>query len=395
MLVSLALIILIGFALKGIFQKIHLPGLLGMLLAGILLGPFVLDLIAPSILGISGDLRKVALIVILVRAGLAIDLADLRKIGRPAILMCFLPAVFEIGAIMLLAPVLLGLTLLEAALLGTVLGAVSPAVIVPRMLHLMESGYGRRHRVPQVIMAGASVDDIVCITAFTALMGLQNSNSMNLAGPALNLLIAILTGLAAGVLTGILLVRLFKWLHMRDTVKVLLILGVSFLLVGLEDIISEIVPFAATLSVMALGATVLHRYELLARRITGKFSKIWIAAELLLFVLLGALVDVHYAAGAGLAVLGVLFAGLVFRSVGVFVSLIRSGLTARERVFCVVSYLPKATVQAAIGAIPLAAGMAAGNIILTAAVLAILITAPLGAVGIDVLYPKLLDKADA
>lgn len=389
MLISLSLIILTGFALKGIFQKIRLPGLLGMLLAGMVLGPFVLDLIAPSILGISGDLRKIALIVILVRAGLAIDLKDLKKIGRPAILMCFLPATFEIAGIMLLAPKMLGITLLEAAILGAVLGAVSPAVIVPRMLHLMESGRGQEHRVPQLIMAGASVDDIFCITVFTALMGLQSSQSVDLAATAFRLPLSILLGLAVGVLFGWLLVRLFKAVHLRDTVKVLIILGIAFGLVGFEDTLSRFVPYSGTLAVMALGGTILKAYDLLARRITGKFGKIWVAAELLLFVLVGAAVDISHAARAGFAVLAVIIGALLLRSAGVLLSLAGSRLTRHERLFCVVAYLPKATVQAAIGAVPLAAGLAAGNTILAAAVLAILLTAPLGAMGIDWLSAKL------
>ena len=294
MLLSLSLIILVGFALKGIFQKMRLPGLLGMLLAGIILGPFVLDLIAPQITVISADLRKIALIVILVRAGLAIDLKDLKKVGRPAILMCFLPATFEIAGVMLLAPRLLGISLLEAAILGTVLGAVSPAVIVPRMLHLMESNRGQENKVPQLIMAGASLDDIFCITVFTALMTLQNSHSIDLAATAFRLPVSILTGLAVGVLIGWLLVKLFKAVHMRDTVKVLIILGLSFCLVGLEDLISRLIPFSGTLAVMALGGTILKVYELLAKRVNGKFNKIWVAAELLLFALIGAAVDIRY-----------------------------------------------------------------------------------------------------
>lgn len=385
MLISLSLIIIIGFSLKGIFQKIKLPGLLGMLLTGIILGPFIFDLIAPSILGISGDLRKIALIVILVRAGLAIDLKDLKKVGRPAILMCFLPATFEIAGVMLLAPPLLGISLLDAAILGSVLGAVSPAVIVPRMLQMMENGKGHEHRIPQLIMAGASVDDIFCITVFTALMGLHNSQSINLAITALRVPAAILSGLMIGFLIGWLLVRIFKAIHMRDTVKVLIILGLSFSLVGFEDLISQLFPFSGTLAVIALGGTILKTYELLAKRVTGKFGKIWIAAELLLFVLIGAAVDIRYALSAGLMVIVVILGALLLRSAGVLVSLLGSPLTRRERLFCIVAYLPKATVQAAIGAIPLAAGLIAGNTILTAAVLAILITAPLGAVGIDAL----------
>jgi len=385
MLISLSLIIIIGFSLKGIFQKIKLPGLLGMLLTGIILGPFVLDLMAPEILGISSDLRKIALIVILARAGMAIDLKDLKKVGRPAILMCFLPATFEIAGVMLLAPLLLGISLLDAAILGSVLGAVSPAVIVPRMLQMMENGKGQENRIPQLIMAGASVDDIFCITVFTALMGLHASQSINVAITAIRVPAAILSGLVLGFIFGWLLVRVFKAIHMRDTVKVLIILGISFSLVGFEDLISRIIPFSGTLAVMALSGTILKTYELLAKRLTGKFGKIWVAAELLLFVLIGTAVDVRYAFSAGLMVVIVIIGALLFRAAGVLVSLLGSPLTRRERLFCIVAYLPKATVQAAIGAIPLAAGLTAGNAILTSAVLAILITAPIGAVGIDLM----------
>lgn len=387
MLLSLSLIILVGFALKGIFQKMRLPGLLGMLLAGIILGPFVLDLIAPQITVISADLRKIALIVILVRAGLAIDLKDLKKVGRPAILMCFLPALLEIIAVTLLAPPLLHMTYLEAAVLGTILGAVSPAIVVPKMLQLMEAGHGQKNSLPQMMMAGATVDNIFNIALFTALMGIYQSGRFD-AAATLKLPISLLTGLAAGVVLGFCLVRLFKAIHMRDTVKVLVILGVSFALVGLEPLVSQLIPFSGLLAVMALGVTAMKLHEVLARRLTGKFAKVWVAAELLLFVLLGALVDIKSAGGAGLAIIAVIVCGLAVRAIGVLLSVSCTGLSWRERLFCVIIYLPKATVQAALGALPLAAGMPAGNIILTAAVIAVLITSPLGTIGIDLMSKR-------
>lgn len=392
MLLSLSLIIMLGFALKGIFQKLQLPGLLGMLLSGIVLGPHVLDLIAPNILAISADLREIALIVILVRAGLSLDLRDLRKVGRPALLMCFIPATFEIIGIILLAPPLLGISHLEAAILGTILGAVSPAVVVPKMIHLIESGHGRKHSIPQLIMAGASADDIYNIVLFTSFMGIYAGQGFSPAA-MLAIPVSILTGIAIGIVSGLVLVRIFRKLHVRDTVKVLVILGMSFLLVGLQDLVSTIVPFSGLLAVMTLGGTILKSYDILARRISGKFSKIWVAAELVLFVLVGAEVDIRYAAGAGLAVIALVLGGLVFRSAGTWISVGGAGLSRREKLFCIIAYLPKATVQAAIGALPLAAGVTAGNIILTTAVVAILVSAPLGAIGIERTHDRLLDRA--
>ncbi len=391
MLLSLSLIIMLGFALKGIFQKLQLPGLLGMLLSGIVLGPYVLDLISPNILTISTDLREIALIVILVRAGLSLDLRDLKKVGRPALLMCFVPATFEIIGVVLLAPILLGISYLEAAILGAILGAVSPAVVVPKMIHLIESGYGRKHSIPQLIMAGASADDIYNIVLFTSFMGIYAGQGFSPAA-MLEIPVSILTGVAVGIGAGLVLVRIFRQLHIRDTIKVLIILGVSFLMVGLQDLVSQVVPFSGLLAVMTLGGTILKTYEVLARRISGKFSKIWVAAELVLFVLVGAEVDVRYAAGAGLAVVGLILGGLVFRAIGTWLSVSGAGLSGKEKLFSVIAYLPKATVQAAIGALPLAAGVAAGNIILTTAVVAILISAPLGAIGIEKTYQRLLER---
>ncbi len=391
MLMSLALILLLGFALSGIFQKLHLPGLIGMLLAGIILGPYVFNLIDRSILDISADLREIALIVILTRAGLSLNIEDLKRVGRPAILMCFIPATLEIIGSILLAPPLLGVSIVEAAIIGTMLGAVSPAVIVPKMLTLMESGYGRKKSIPQLIMAGASADDIYCIVLFTAFIGVAKGGTFNVM-TLVHIPVSIVSGLAAGVLTGVLLVRLFEILHIRDTVKVLIILGVSFLLVGFEDDISKLIPFSGLLAVMALGGSILKLKETVARRISVKFSKIWVASELMLFVLVGAAVDIRYAYKAGFAAIAVILGVLIFRSIGVFISLMKTNISRKEILFCNIAYIPKATVQAAVGALPLAAGIAAGNIILSLAVLSIIITAPLGAIGIELTYKKLLSK---
>jgi NhaP-type Na+/H+ or K+/H+ antiporter len=380
-----------GFSLSGIFNRLKLPGLLGMILTGIVLGPYVLNLISEDILNISAELRQIALIIILTRAGLAIDIADLKKVGRPAILMCFVPATFEIVAVTLLAPLLLDVTTLEAAIMGTVLAAVSPAVIVPRMLHLMESGYGKDKSIPQLIMAGASVDDIYVIVLFTAFMGMYGGNGFD-ASALINVPIAIVLGLLLGVIAGLILVQVFKKLHIRDTVKVLILLSTAFLFVTLEAFLKPYLPVSGLLAVMALGATLLKTYEVLAKRLKGKFSKIWVGAEILLFVLVGAAVNIHYLFIAGFsAVLLILFA-LFIRVIGVNVSLLNTKLTIKERLFCSIAYLPKATVQAAVGAIPLAAGVTAGDTILTVAVLAIMITAPLGAIGIDNTYKTWLKR---
>ena len=347
MLLSLSLIIVCGFILNGIFLKLRLPGLLGMLITGIILGPFALNLIDPAILAISADLREIALIVILARAGLSLDLKDLKKVGRPAILMCFIPATFEIAGTILLAPGLLGISVVDAAIMGAMLAAVSPAIIVPKMLKLMEKGYGTAKAVPQLIMAGASADDIYAIVLFTSFVGVAQGGSF---APLtlLKIPVSVITGFAVGILIGVLLVGVFKRIHMRDTVKVLLILGISFLLVGLEKPIAELLPFSGLLAVMALGGTILKRYEVLAKRISGKFSKIWVASELVLFVLVGAAVDIRYALAAGLAAVLVIIGALVFRTVGTSVSLIKSDLNLKEKLFCNIGYLPKATVQAAV-----------------------------------------------
>ncbi|MFA6744885.1 MAG: cation:proton antiporter [Bacteroides graminisolvens] len=391
MLTSLAFIFLLGLSLGYVFMKLKLPALIGMLLTGIALGPYVLNLLEPPLLSVSVDLRQLALVIILTRAGLALDIKDLMKVGRPALLMCFVPACFEIAGMMLIAPPLLGISLLDAAIMGTVVAAVSPAIIVPKMLHLMDQKYGTSKSIPQLIMAGGSVDDVFVIVMFTAFTGLALGGNIS-AVSFLQIPVSILSGLVLGVLLGWLLTRYFKRYHMRDSVKVLIILSVSFLLVALERVLKGVLPVSGLLAVMALGATLLKNYEVLALRLSAKFSKLWVGAEILLFVLVGATVDIKYAVGAGLSAVVVILFSLLFRMAGVFVCMIKTQLTLKERVFCMIAYLPKATVQAAIGSLPLAMGLPCGKIVLTVAVLAILITAPLGAFGIDMTYKRLLEK---
>jgi len=391
MLVSLALMLLVGFGLSGLFKLLKLPGLIGMILAGILLGPHMFNLISPSLLNIASELRQIALIVILLRSGLSLDIQDLIKIGRPALLMSFLPALFEMGMIILISPMILNISIIDAAILGAVLAAVSPAVVVPRMLHLIQEGFGHKHRIPQIIMAGASLDDIFVIILFTSFISLRQGQAIDYS-LFLSLPISILTGISFGFFIGWIFVILFKRIHMRDTIKVLLILSICFLLLGLEHFIITFIPYSALLSVISIGLSILYFYPKLANRITSKFSKIWVASEVFLFILVGAVVDLTSLQSYAWLIVLVLLFGLVSRFIGVQMCLVKSNLTPKERVFTGVAYIPKATVQAAIGSIPLSLGFSSGNIILAAAVLAILITAPLGAFGIDLLTERLLMK---
>jgi NhaP-type Na+/H+ or K+/H+ antiporter len=363
------------------------------LLTGILLGPYALNLISPSLLSISVELRQIALVIILLRAGLALNIDDLRKVGRPAILMCFVPAVFEMAGMMLIAPRLLGISLIDAAVLGAVVAAVSPAVIVPKMLFLIENKTGTRKSIPQMIMAGGSVDDVFVIVLFTVFATLSKTGDVS-AVSLVQIPVAILSGLALGIGVGVGLTWYFKAYHMRDSIKVLIMMSVAFLFLGLEEVLKGKVPVSGLLAVMAMGATLLTRYPVLARRISPKYSKLWVAAEIMLFVLVGATVDVRYAAAAGLAAVAVVLFALLFRMAGVYFSMLRTSLNQKERLFCMIAYIPKATVQAAIGSLPLAMGLPGGKIILTVAVVAILITAPLGAFGIDISYKKLLEQED-
>lgn len=393
MLISLSLVLLFGFSFGMLVQRMKLPPLLGMLLAGIALGPYVINLLAPQLLSISADLRQIALIIILMRAGLALNLDDIRQVGRPAILLCFVPACFEIAGILLLAPPLLGVSLLDAAVMGAVLAAVSPAVVVPKMLALMEQGYGTEKGIPQMIMAGASVDDVFVIVLFTTFTGLAQGSAPG-EWSLLRVPVSIATGIAAGLGIGLLLAWLFARVRLRDSAKLLVLLGIAFLLLGVESAsVAAIIPFSGLLAIMALGVSLRKRREVVARSLSGKLSKLWVGAEVLLFVLVGAAVDVRYVAQAGLLSVLLVLGGLMFRMGGVFVSLLGTPLARRERLFCMIAYCPKATVQAAIGAVPLGLGMDSGHIILTVAVLSIMITAPLGALGIDANYARLLQKA--
>lgn len=391
MLLSIALILLTGLLLGGLFSKIKLPSLLGMIIVGIILGPYALNLIDESILNISADLRQIALVIILTRAGLSLDLSDLKRVGRPAILMCFVPACVEIIGTVLLAPLLLGTSTLEAAVMGSVLAAVSPAVIVPRMIRLMEEGYGVDKSIPQLILAGASVDDVFVIVIFTAFTSLTSTGDLSPVS-FLQIPVSIALGIVAGVIVGMVLVKFFRTFHMRDSVKLLIILSFSFLLIELQNQLEGIVPFSGLLAIMSLGIVIKRKYDILAKRLSGKYNKLWVAAEIFLFVLVGATVDLKYAAVAGMSAVLLVAGALVFRMIGVALCLIKTDLSRKERLFCMVAYVPKATVQAAIGAIPLTMGLSCGQIVLTIAVLSILITAPFGAICIDNLYKKLLEK---
>ena len=392
MLTSLALIFLVGMLLGSIFTRLKLPSLLGMLITGVVLGPYALNVIDGSILNISADLRQLALVIILTRAGLSLDIAELKKVGRPAVLMCFVPACFEIAAMAFLAPKLLGISTLDAAIMGCVVAAVSPAVIVPRMIHLMDAGYGTDKSIPQLIMAGASVDDVFVIVLFTSFTSLATGGTMS---PLrfVEIPISILLGIVIGAVLGWALSLFFKKVHIRDSAKVIILLSISFLLIALEKALEHRIPFSGLLAVMTVGIATLRFYPVLAGRISSKFSKLWVAAEILLFVLVGATVDIRFAIAAGGKAVLLLIAVLLFRMAGVFVCLLHTKLNYKERLLCMIAYIPKATVQAAIGGIPLAMGLSCGNIVLTVAVLSILITAPLGAFGVDLTYKKLLSHA--
>ena len=391
MLFSLTLIFLSGIILGSIFNRLKLPQLIGMLLTGIILGPYLLNLLDPKILSISADLRQIALIIILTRAGLNLDINDLKKVGRPAVLMCFLPATFEILGMIILAPKFLGLGLLDSAILGTVIAAVSPAVVVPKMLKLMEEAYGRDRSIPQLIMAGASVDDVFVIVLFTSFIGLASTGSFSM----LNLIkipTSILFGISVGFLCAVLVIYLFKKIHIRDSLKVIIILNISFLLVTFEHSLTGIIGFSGLLAIMSIGTGIQAKNTMLSKRMSIKYSKLWITAEVMLFVLVGATVNIKYALGASIPAILLIITVLIFRMAGVFLCLVGTSLSYRERLFCMIAYCPKATVQAAIGSIPLSMGLPSGNIILTVAVLSILITAPLGAFAIDISYKKLLLK---
>lgn len=391
MLLSIALILLVGMSMGWICRKIKLPGLLGMLITGIVLGPYVLNMLDIKLLGISADLRKIALIIILTRAGLGLDLTSLKKIGRPAVLMCFVPATFELAGMLLLAPRLMGMSLLEAAVMGAVLAAVSPAVVVPRMVKLMEEGYGVKEGIPQLILAGASVDDVYVIVLFSTFSGMMQGEGASVIR-FVNIPVSIILGMIIGLTIGILLAFYFQKVHIRDTAKVLIILGISFLLAAAEDSLTTPVTFSALIAIMFIGVGLQRKREAVAKRLAVKYGKLWVAAEVFLFVLVGAIVNIGYLGRVGVRALLMIAGALLFRMAGVWVCLLGTGLKTGEKAFTMLAYTPKATVQAAIGGIPLALGFACGDTVLTVAVLAIVLTAPLGAFAIDLSYRKLLTK---
>lgn len=392
MLTSIAYVFLFGLALGSLAKRLYMPSLVGMLLAGILLGPYGFDQLSGELLAISADLRQLALVIILLRAGLSLELDDLKRAGRPALLMCFVPAACEVLGMWLLAPRLLGVSPLDAAIMGAVVGAVSPAVIVPRMLRLMEEGYGAAKGIPQMVLAGASVDDVFVIVLFTSFTGMAQGGRFPPAA-LVGVPVSILLGGAAGLALGLLLAELFARLQMRDSVKVLLLLALALLLLELEHALEGTLPFSGLLAVMGAGLGLRRWRPRTAGRLTAKFGKLWVAAEVVLFVLVGAQVNLPYAALAGPRAVAAVLGALCFRAVGVLLCQLGGGLNGKERLFAVLAYLPKATVQAAIGGVPLAMGLSCGETVLTVAVIAILVTAPLGALAIDAAYRRLLEKA--
>jgi len=382
MALSLALIILFGLLFNKSFDKINLPGLLGMLLTGVLLGPYGLDMIHQDILNISPDLRKIALIIILMRAGLGIRKETLKKVGTPAIKLCFIPGILEGFTILLIAFKLLNISWIEAGMLGFIIAAVSPAVVVPQMLDLMDKGRGRRKGIPTLILTAASIDDVIAITIFSTFLGLYGGERVNISGKIFSVPVSIATGITLGILMAFILLYIFKRYHIRDTKKVLLILSAAILMTSIEDLLNNIIPVASLVGIIVVGYILQEKYEVLGKRLADKFNKLWIFAEIMLFVLIGAEVNIHLALESGLLGLLIIFCGLIARGIGVLISTTGTDLNFKERLFSIIAYTPKATVQAAIGAVPLAVGVESGDIILALAVLAIVITAPIGAAGI-------------
>lgn len=396
MLTSLSLVFLVGLALASICQKLKLPRIIGMLLTGVLLGPYVLNLFDESILGISADLRQMALVIILIKAGLSLNIQDLKKVGRPAVLMSFLPAIFEILAFLIFAPPVLGVNFIEAAIMGAVLGAVSPAVVVPRMVQLMEEKYGTDKSIPQMILAGASLDDVFVIVLFSTFVSMAQGSGAKIMD-FINIPVSIILGIALGAIVGLVLAWFFETNYsrqhlIRNSMKVIIVLGASFLLIATEEMLKGIIAISGLLAVMSMAMVLAMRsVPEVTGRLQEKYGKLWLAAEVILFVLVGAAVDIRYTLSAGVATIAMIFLALIFRSVGVLLCLIGTPLSSKERIFCVIAYLPKATVQAAIGSIPLSLGLPCGNMVLSVAVLSIILTAPLGAIGMDLTYKKLLN----
>lgn len=398
MLTSLAFIFLVGLSMAAICQYLKLPRIIGMLVTGIVLGPYVLDLLDPSILSISSELRQMALIIILLKAGLSLNLSDLKKVGRPAIMMSFVPASFEILAFFIFAPYILGVTRIEAAVMGAVLGAVSPAVVIPRMVQLIDSKYGTDKSIPQLIMAGASCDDIFVIVLFSTFVSMAQGGHAHISD-FLNIPVSIILGILLGAITGFILSIFFETAYaykhlVRNSMKVIIILGFSFLLMSIETWLKGTISVSGLLAVVSMACVIkIKSIDAVSKRLSEKFGKLWIAAEVILFVLVGAAVNIRYTLDAGIAAILMIFIALIFRSIGVSICLLGTELTLKERLFCVIAYMPKATVQAAIGSVPLALGLPCGQIVLSVAVLAILITAPLGAIGMDMTYKKFLSQS--
>lgn len=392
MLKSIALIMLIGMSAGWVCRKVKLPGLIGMLFTGIILGPYVLNMLDSSILLVSADIRKIALVIILTRAGLTLNLEDLKKVGRPAFLMCFVPATFEMIGMIILAPRLLDVSLIEAAVIGAVVAAVSPAVVVPEMIKLMEEGYGTKQGIPQLILAGASVDDVYVIVMFTAFTSLAQGSNVSVMS-FVNIPVSIIFGIIIGIIIGKALAVVWKKVHIRDTVKAAIFLSVALLLVDIEASLNTPITFASLISVMFIGIALKKDRPEVAFRLSQKYNKMWVWAEVMLFVLVGATVDIGYVAYAGVLSIVIIIGALIFRMAGVALCMAGTKLKLKERVFCMLAYTPKATVQAAIGGVPLSMGLACGNTVLTVAVLAIIITAPFGAFTIDMTYRKLLKKS--
>lgn len=390
MLNSLALIILLGLISAMILEKIKLPNIIGMLIVGIMLGPSMFNMIDESLLNISGDIKEIALIIILLKAGLSLDLTDLKKVGRPAVLLCFLPATFEILGFIIFGPKLLGLTLLESAILGAVMGAVSPAVIVPRMTYLLENGFGKKG-LPQMVIAGSSADDVYVIVIFTALLALAKGSKISIMS-FLNIPISIILGILMGVLVGSIMVYLFKNYKLRNTYKVIILLSICFLFVSIEKSLEGKLAISGFLAIMAMGVTIFNKYPSLSKIFQVKFSKMWLISEIILFVLVGASVNISYAFKAGLGTIVIIFIALLFRMLGTYLCLLKTNFNNKERLFTCITQIPKATVQAAIGGVPLEMGLLCGNTVLTVAVLSIIITAPLGSILIDKTQYKLLKK---
>ena len=393
MLTSIALIFILGLFGGWLFSKMKLPSLIGMIIVGIIISPHCLNMVDDSILSISGDLSQIALVIILTRAGLSLNISDLKKVGRPSILMCFVPACLEMIGTILIAPKVFGVSVFEASVFGSVIAAVSPAVVVPRMIKLIGEGYGTKKSIPQWILAGASVDDVFVIVVFTAFTALASTGKVS-ASSFIQIPTSILLGVLLGGCVGMFFIWFFKKFHMRDSIKVLILLSVSFLLLELQNRMESVIAISGLLAIMSMGIIIKQKYDVLAKRLSVKYNKLWIGSEIFLFVLVGIAVDLSYAKRAGAAVIFMVITALIFRMSGVALSLVKTNLNKKERLFCAIAYTPKATVQAATGTIPLAMGLSCGEIVLTVAVVSILLTAPFGAICVDNLYKKLLDKMD-